>query len=375
MTGLQPHLTMDEMIEQVTPVHVTLDDLEDLIGALSIEELEELAECDPDDSSMPPSMRCAYKCKKEATEWKGEENRNKLQEGLKAQALADPDKVEKVKWEQGTKRGKVYVPKEPEAPVKSGYDSDDEEEAKKKEVVEDPGVLDDEYTQALQIATATDIQDIADILGVTFQEHCSATALKVFPQEAPNSTNIDEVIQKASTNDGELTDINLNNIKYISDEKWAKLFEALGGNENVESLSAANCNLTDPLCKLLCNCLESNKSIRSLNLESNSVSPDMVMDIIKSTIGTKTLEELRVASQFSGAYLGSAIEYAIIDLLPKVPHLVKLGVRMEFRDSLNKCALALAKNLDKRRQTEDRTFSLQMDAKGKTGPKIVSDKR
>ena len=84
-----------------------------------------------------------------------------------------------MKWEQGTKRGKVYVPKEPEAPVKSGYDSDDEEEAKKKEVVEDPGVLDDEYTQALQIATATDIQDIADILGVTFQEHCSATALKV----------------------------------------------------------------------------------------------------------------------------------------------------------------------------------------------------
>jgi len=87
---------MDEMIEQVAPVHVTLDDLEDLIGALSLEELEELAECDPDDSSMPPSMRCAYKCKKEATEWKGEENRMKLQEGLKAAALAEPDKPEKV---------------------------------------------------------------------------------------------------------------------------------------------------------------------------------------------------------------------------------------------------------------------------------------
>ena len=78
---------------------------------------------------------------------------------------------------------------------------------------------------------------------------------------------------------------------------------------------------------------QSNKSIRALNLESNSVSPEMVMDIIKSTINTKTLEvtsiivfhdfpiifkELRVASQFSGAYLGSATEYAIIDLLPKV---------------------------------------------------------
>ena len=35
---------------------------------------------------------------------------------------------------------------------------------------------------------------------------------------------------------------------------------------------------------------QSNKSIRALNLESNSVSPEMVMNIIKSTVNTKTLE-------------------------------------------------------------------------------------
>ncbi|XP_023342621.1 tropomodulin-like [Eurytemora carolleeae] len=81
---------MDEMIEQVNPVHVTLDDLEELIGALSAEEIEELAECDPDDSNMPPSMRCAYKCNKAAT---GEVNRDKLLDGLKEQALAIPDKI------------------------------------------------------------------------------------------------------------------------------------------------------------------------------------------------------------------------------------------------------------------------------------------
>ena len=52
------------------------------------------------------------------------------------------------------------------------YDSDDEEEA----AVQDTssGGLDDEYSEALQTATAGDIQDIADILGVTFQEHCQA---------------------------------------------------------------------------------------------------------------------------------------------------------------------------------------------------------
>ena len=43
---------------------------------------------------------------------------------------------------------------------------------------------------------------------------------------------------------------------------------------------------------------QSNKSIRALNLESNSVSPEMVMDIIKSTINTKTLEVSGIAPKF-----------------------------------------------------------------------------
>ena len=87
----------------------------------------------------------------------------------------------------------------------------------------------------------------------------------------------------------------------------------------------------------------------------------MVINIIKSTASTKGLEELKVTNQFTGQFLGSALEYAIIELLPKVPHLVKLGVRMEFRDSLNKCALALAKNLDRSKlqsTSEDRLKQL-----------------
>ena len=46
-------------------------------------------------------------------------------------------------------------------------------------------------SQALQMATAGDIQDIADILGVTFQEHCVATALKVNISKSTLSNCID----------------------------------------------------------------------------------------------------------------------------------------------------------------------------------------
>ena len=41
-------VNMDEMIEQVAPTNVSLDDLEDLINSLSPDEVAELAECDPD---------------------------------------------------------------------------------------------------------------------------------------------------------------------------------------------------------------------------------------------------------------------------------------------------------------------------------------
>jgi len=170
-------------------------------------------------------------------------------------------------------------------------------------------------------------------------------------------------------------DINLNNIKNISKAKWEALFGALKDNSTVESFSAANCDITDSIVKLLCDTLETNTSIRQLNLESNSVTGDMVLNIIKSTGNTKCLEELKISNQFNNLHLGSSIEYALAEIIPKYPHLVKLGVRMEFRDTLNKCAMALCKNLDKRRQTEDRTFTLKMDKTGKTGPKIVQEKR
>ena len=79
--------------------------------------------------------------------------------------------------------------------------------------------------------------------------------------------------------------------------------------------------------------------------------------------------------------------------LLQTPQLVKLGVTMEFRDSLNKTAVQLQKNLDRSEQlnlpfkllirttmssslagrlTEDRSFALRLDKKH--GPSIVEEK-
>ena len=46
--------------------------------------------------------------------------------------------------------------------------------------------------------------------------------------------------------------------------------------------------------------------------------------------------------------MGSRVENEIANALTSTPQLVKLGVTMEFRDSLNKSAIQLQKNLDRR---------------------------
>merc|ERR1712037_1030908 len=85
-------------------------DLEDLLAALSAEELSNLVDemaADPDDKHMPASVRTAYRCEKDPT---GDLNRDSLINHINEVALNTPDKEEKVKFEPGAKRGKVYVP-------------------------------------------------------------------------------------------------------------------------------------------------------------------------------------------------------------------------------------------------------------------------
>merc|ERR1712038_647604 len=85
-------------------------DLEDLLAALSAEELSNLVDemaADPDDVHIPASVRTAYRCEKDPT---GDLNRDSLINCINEIALNTPDKEEKLKFEPGVKRGKVYVP-------------------------------------------------------------------------------------------------------------------------------------------------------------------------------------------------------------------------------------------------------------------------
>ena len=72
------------------------------------------------------------------------------------------------------------------------------------------------------------------------------------------------------------------------------------------------------------------------------------MNSIQLSKPNKCLYHTIFSLQLNCKYLGSRIENDIAQALLMTPQLVKLGVTMEFRDSLNKTAIQLQKNLDKR---------------------------
>lgn len=72
-----------------------------------------------------------------------------------------------------------------------------------------------EYDEYIANATDLELREVADILGLTYQNDCLATELKKYPDPPANDSNINEIIERVRSNDPDLIEINLNNIKVI----------------------------------------------------------------------------------------------------------------------------------------------------------------
>ncbi|PNI22890.1 TMOD4 isoform 1, partial [Pan troglodytes] len=84
---------------------------------------------------------------------------------------------------------------------------------------------------------------------------------KPVPDEPPNPTNIEEILKRVRSNDKELEEVNLNNIQAVADM------------------------------------LRENRSLQSLNIESNFISSTGLMAVLKAVRENATLTELRVDNQ------------------------------------------------------------------------------
>jgi hypothetical protein len=160
--------------------------------------------------------------------------------------------------------------------------------------------LDEDEEAALADATLDDLMTLADILGSNPQEfimEAYADPLKYFEPEPPNDTDPKEAIEKVVKNDKSIKDVNLNNIATISEEMFCELFDGLRTNESLVRLSAANCDVNDFAVATLCLAFEKNKSLKSLNLDTNRIGPDTIAGLFEALAGNDSVIEVHVNNQ------------------------------------------------------------------------------
>lgn len=342
-------------------------DLDELFAQLSEEDIIKLGQelIDPDDPMIPPSERCAYKTDKGPT---GPFDRKALLDFLEKKAKEEKD-WEEVKPFVKEIRGKVYMPKEAE-----------------KIQINDDEDIETEWDEVLKQATEEELVDLAAILGFhgmlnQVQYHqafvekkdqgdkvggfsgysgiAKPENLKVFEKEEPNTTDVEESIEKVKSNDKELKELNLNNIKNISLEQMKRLAEALVDNTNLETLHLSNTRCTDRMAKGFADALKENNTLKVLNMESNYISGKMILELLEAINKNKTLEEFRITNQ-RPAILGHRVEQKIADLVEQNMNLKKFGICLEVKGARVRLTEYMQRNNDTARK----------DRVGKSGDEV-----
>ncbi|XP_068820498.1 tropomodulin-2 isoform X2 [Capricornis sumatraensis] len=288
-------------------------DEDELLGKLSEEELKQLEnvldDLDPESALLPAGFRQKDQTQKAAT---GPFDREHLLMYLEKEALEQKDREDFVPF-TGEKKGRVFIPKE--KPI----------ETHKEEKV----TLDPELEEALASASDTELYDLAAVLGVhnllnnpKFDEETTNTkggkgpvrnvvkGEKVKPvfEEPPNPTNVEVSLQQMKANDPSLQEVNLNNIKAFADM------------------------------------LKVNKTLKSLNIESNFITGAGILALVEALKENDTLTEIKIDNQRQ--QLGTAVEMEIAQMLEENSRILKFGYQFTKQGPRTRVAAAITKNND-----------------------------
>ncbi|KAH0518945.1 Tropomodulin-3 [Microtus ochrogaster] len=305
-------------------------DEDELLGNLSETELKQLEtvldDLDPENALLPAGFRQKNQTSKSAT---GPFDRERLLSYLEKEALEHKDREDYVPY-TGEKKGKIFIPKQ--KPVQT--------------FTEDNISLDPELEEALTSASDTELCDLAAILGMhnlitntqfcdvvgssngVDQEHFSNVVKgeKILPvfDEPPNPTNVEESLKRIKENDARLVEVNLNNIKAFADM------------------------------------LKVNKTLKSLNMESNFITGTGVLALIDALRDNETLTELKIDNQRQ--QLGTAVELEMAKMLEENTNILKFGYQFTQQGPRTRAANAITKNNDLGRQRRRVLESMWMRA-------------
>lgn len=322
---------------------------DEILNKLSEDELKQLEnvleELDPENALLPAGFRQKDQTTKEAS---GAFDREHLLAYLQKEAMEHQDREDFVPF-TGEKKGKVFIPKhmplerEPEERV----------------------TLEPELEEALASATDTELSDLATVLGV---QHFSSRpqgnedgsdgadlrnvvkAEKVKPtfEDPPNPTNVEESLQRIKANDPFLLDVNLNNIKNIPIPTLKDFAKSLESNTHVKCFSLAATRSNDPVAIAFADMLKGNKTLKSLNIETNFITGTGILALVEALKQNRTLTEIKIANQRQ--QLGTAVEMEIAQMLEDNSTILKFGYQFTQQGPRTRAAAAITKNNDLVRQ-------------------------
>ncbi|XP_010144512.1 PREDICTED: tropomodulin-2 isoform X2 [Buceros rhinoceros silvestris] len=286
---------------------------DEILSKLSEDELKQLEhvldDLDPENALLPAGFRQKDQTTKPAT---GPFDREHLLSYLEKQALEHKDREDFVPF-TGEKKGKIFIPKE--KPIETR--------------TEEKVTLDPELEEALASASDTELYDLAAVLGVhnmvnnpkfdeggarskegkgALRNVVKGEKVKPIFEEPPNPTNVEASLQRIKANDPSLIEINLNNIKAFADM------------------------------------LKVNKTLKSLNVESNFITGTGILALIDALKENESLTEIKIDNQRQ--QLGTAVEMEIAKMLEENSKILKFGYQFTKQGPRTRVAAAITKNND-----------------------------
>ncbi|NXL27012.1 LMOD3 protein, partial [Glaucidium brasilianum] len=172
--------------------------------------------------------------------------------------------------------------------------------------------------------------------------------MKLSARPSGNQTNLEESLEKVRKNNPSVKELNLNNIENIPKEMLIDFVNAMKKNKNVKTFSLANVGADDNVAFALANMLRENRSITTVNIDSNFISGKGIVAIMRCLQYNETVTELRFHNQRS--MLGHQAEMEIARLLKANTTLLKMGYHFELPGPRMVVTNLLSRNLDKQRQ-------------------------
>ncbi|XP_048213217.1 leiomodin-1 [Perognathus longimembris pacificus] len=168
------------------------------------------------------------------------------------------------------------------------------------------------------------------------------------PEEEAAPSIFDEPLEKVKNNDPDMTEVNVNNSDCITNEILVRFAEALEFNTVVKVFALANTRADDHVAFAIAIMLKANKTITSLNLDSNHITGKGILAIFRALLQNSTLTELRFHNQRH--ICGGKTEMEIAKLLKENATLLKLGYHFELAGPRMTVTNLLSRNMDKQRQ-------------------------